>query len=209
MIDNADKSLQTLTSQHSDLWKWVDNVSVTNSVEQKNAEELLQSIKSANKQAKDMLNSLLEPIKEAEKRTRSLFSQYLNRCETAKSKIEGLLSDFHKSQTELTEIEALERAEVYWKKVEGAKQTGEVVPLPDLGVLPPSKTSHHNMGSTSYRKHIKINVIQSNLVPREYCVPSESLIRKAGELALAQNIQLPQIDGVVMEIEYIPVSRSV
>jgi hypothetical protein len=102
----------------------------------------------------------------------------------------------------------LQRAQDYWEKREEAKVTGEVVPLPDLAVSPVPATSYHNMGSTNYRKHVKVSIVNPQLIPREYCMPSESLLRKTGELALAQEKPMPIVEGAIIEVEYIPVNRN-
>lgn len=208
MIDNAQQALSKVVEKNADLLKWAENIQITNTEGQKRVEELSTELKFARKQAKEQLDNLLQPILESEKRVRALFKPYLMNIEGLISKVDGSLSVYRKKLIETTDEELMARATEFWQKTEEAKETGEVIPLPDLGVTPLSKTSHHNMGTTSYRSYVKVQIVKPNLVPREYCVPSETLLRKAGEIALAQKNPMPVIDGAIIEVKYVPVSRS-
>jgi hypothetical protein len=208
VIDNAQQSLSKIQDKYSSLFQYAENLQITNTEEQKRTEELSSEIKYARKQAKAQLDNLLEPVLESEKRLRALFKPYLMNVDGLISKVDGALSQYRKQLLETTDEEIMARATDYWEKREAAKETGEVVPLPDLGVTPLSNTSHHNMGSTNYRAYVKVTVLKPNLIPREYCVPSETLLRKAGEIALAQKSPMPLVEGAIIEIKYTPVSRS-
>jgi hypothetical protein len=208
MIDNAQQALSKVIEKNADLLKWAENIQITNHVEQKRVEELGSELKYAKKQAKEQLDNLLEPILESERRIRGLFRPYLTNVTTLSDKVDSALSVYRKKLIETTDEDIMARATEYHQRAKEAKLTGEIVPLPDLGVTPLPKTSHHNMGTTNYRTYVKVTVTQSNLVPREYCVPSETLLRKAGEIALAQKNPMPIVEGAIIEIKYVPVSRS-
>lgn len=208
MIDNAQQALSKVVEKNADLLKWAENIQITNIVEQKRVEELSAELKYARKQAKEQLDNLLQPILESEKRVRALFKPYLMNVDGLISKVDGSLSVYRKKLIETTDEEIMAQATEYWQKTEEAKETGEIIPLPDLGVTALSKTSHHNMGTTNYRPYVKVTVIKPNSVPREYCIPSETLLRKAGEIALTQGNPMPLVDGATIEVKYTPVSRS-
>jgi hypothetical protein len=208
MIDNAQQALSKVVEKNADLLKWAENIQITNHVEQKRVEELSAELKFARKQAKEQLDNLLQPILESEKRVRALFKPYLMNIEGLISKVDGSLSVYRKKLIETTDEEIMARATEYHMLATAAKETGEIIPLPDLGVTALSKTSHHNMGTTNYRPYVKVTVVKPNTVPLEYCIPSETLLRKAGEMALAQGNPMPLIEGVTIEIKYTPVSRS-
>jgi hypothetical protein len=208
MIDNAQQALSKVVEKNADLLKWAENIQITNIVEQKRVEELSAELKYARKQAKEQLDNLLQPILESEKRVRALFKPYIMNVDGLISKVDGSLSVYRKKLIETTDEEMMARATEFWQKTEDAKETGEIIPLPDLGVTALSKTSHHNMGTTNYRTYVKVTVVKPNLVPREYCIPSETLMRKAGEMAFAQGNPMPMIEGATIEIKYTPVSRS-
>lgn len=203
MIDQAQQSLTKIQDKYSTLLKYAENIQITNIEEQKRIEELSSELKFARKQAIGQMDNLLDPAKKTVKAIVSLFKPYILNINTLIDKTDGALFQYRKQLLETTDEELMARATDYWKKREEAKGTGEIVPLPDLGIMLPSKTSYHNMGSTSYRKHIKIRIIDPNKIPREYCTPSESLIRKAAELGITD------ITGAIIEIEHIPVNRSV
>ena len=208
MIDQAQQSLSKIQDKYSNLLKYAENLQITNTEEQKRVEELSAEIKYARKQAKAQLDNLLEPILESEKRIRNLFKPYLMNVDTLILKVDGALSQYRKQLLSTTDEEIMARATEYCQKVKEAKGTGEIIPLPDLGVTPLPKTSRHNMGTTNYRPYIKVQIVNPKLIPREYCVPSETLLRKEGEMALAQKNPMPVIEGAIIEVKYVPVSRS-
>jgi hypothetical protein len=208
MIDNAQQALSKVVEKNADLLKWAENIQITNHVEQKRVEELSTELKFARKQAKEQLDYFLQPILESEKRVRALFKPYLMNVDALSAKVDTALSSYRKKLVEATDEDIMARATEYYQRVKELEGTGEIVPLPDLGVTPLAKTSHHNMGTTSYRAYVKVQIAKPSLVPREYCVPSETLLRKAGEIALAQKNPMPVIEGTIIEVKYVPVSRS-
>jgi hypothetical protein len=208
MIDNAQQALSKVIEKNADLLKWTENVQITNHIEQKHAEELSAELKFARKQAQEQMYELLNPAIKTVTAIRKLFNPYIKNVDDLINKVDGSLSIYRKKLIETTDEDIMARATEYHQRAKEAKLTGEIVPLPDLGVTPLPKTSHHNMGTTNYRTYVKVTVTQSNLVPREYCVPSETLLRKAGEIALAQKNPMPVVDGAIIEIKYVPVSRS-
>jgi len=210
MIDletNALSAIQSLQNKNEQLLSWCENVHITSVTEQKRVEEVESSIKYAEKQVKEQLDNLISPLLESIKRIRALFKPYQDKLSLAKSNLQPELDRWRKEQLSITNEEIAKRAEDYWEKRKEAEATGEVVELPDLGIAPPASTSHHNLGTTNYRPHIKVTIYEPSSIPREYCMPSESLLRKAGELALAQNKPLPLVEGAVIEIEYKTISR--
>jgi len=200
-IENAEKALITINKDNENLTKWFDNITITCMDDQINYQDILTSAKTAYKKAKDEQDHLLEPLKESEKRIRNLFKPLLDKYTTAITTISTALKQWHTDQKKITEAQLIQEAQAYWDKTKEAQETGEIVPLPDLGVTAVSDKSRHNLGTTSYRKHIKVRIVAPNKIPRQYCMPSESLLRKAGELGITD------IEGAIIEIEYILVSR--
>lgn len=208
-IEKARETLQTIEQKDSNLTKWFGNIQITNTKEQKNYEEILASAKIALKQVTDIEDGLLKPLKETANGIKNLFKPKKDEYAKAITQISDILNKWRKEQKELTEAQITQQAETFWKQQKETKETGEVIPLPDLGMSVLSKTSTHNMGSTSYIPHIHVTIVKSSLVPREYCVPAESLLRKAGEMALAQEKPMPAIDGVILEVTYTPRSNPI
>ncbi|MFA5048951.1 MAG: hypothetical protein WC516_08060 [Patescibacteria group bacterium] len=205
-LQSAQQAIEAIQERNSDLVKYFQNTQITSVQEQKATEENLASALFTYKKLKDTQDGLLNPLHETEKGIKALFKPVLDQYTNAINKWRDGLKDWRASQKQLTEANIVQQAQDYWNKRKEAEKTGEVVPLPDLGTSIIAKTSYHNMGSTSYRKHIKVSIIFPNLVPRKYCVPSESLLRKETELALEQGNPIPLIEGAIIEIEEIPVN---
>ncbi len=202
MLDQSQQTLQTIQQSQSDLLRYCENISITSISEQKRVEELNAELNLAVTKVENLFKYQLEPILEAEKRTRGLFKPYIDKLKVLQTSIRKALSEWHDAQGKISGTEINQRAQDFWDRQREARKTGEVVPLPDLDIIPPSKTSHHNMGTTSYRKQVFVKIINPNLIPRQYCTPSESLLRKAGELGITD------IEGAIIEIKHIPVTRG-
>ena len=208
-VEQAQIALHDIQQMDVDLFKWCDNIQIDTVEQRHHSEELLASVKISLKRVEALEDNLLEPSYETIKRIKDLFRGYKDKLKSVKLILDSALSNRHKTELEITEGQALQRAQDYWEKRKEAEATGEVVPLPDLAVNPVPATSYHNMGSTNYRPHVKVSILKPALIPREYCTPSESLLRKAGEIALAQKKPMPLIEGAIIEVEYIPINRTI
>lgn len=206
-IENAKKTLEVIQINNADITKWFDNPRVTSVAEQKNYEEILAEAKKRLLKVQAEQDKLLAPLKETEKGIRNLFKSTLNKYSTAILSISSILDKWRKQQLALTDAQIVQEATTYIEQQKEATKTGEIIPLPDLGVTALSKTSRHNMGSTTYIPHIIVTISDPNLVPREWCIPSESLLKKAGELAFEKKLPLPVIEGVILEVRYTPRSN--
>jgi hypothetical protein len=205
--DPCELALQRIEEKDAEILKWGESLQIINVDQQRKVEELLTALIYAEKRATEELDRLLSPHREIIKATTTEFAPHFAKLRAVKVRARELLGTWRKTQLAVTEGAVLERASNYWEQRKAAEKTGELIPLPDLNVTVLEKTSHHNMGSTNYRPHVKVRIVNPNAIPREYCVPTESLLRKAGELALAQNKPMPSVEGAVIEVEYIPVSR--
>ena len=73
MQETPETIINQLTIQDQQMISWIEKLKVSNDAEQRNAENLLISAKSAWKTADGKRKELLEPIREAEKRITDLF----------------------------------------------------------------------------------------------------------------------------------------
>jgi hypothetical protein len=206
-LQSAQQAIKAIQERNSDLVKYFQNTTITSVQEQKATEENIASALFTYKKLNDTQDSLLRPLAETEKGIRNLFRPVLTQYKNAIASWRDGLKIWHKSQKQLTEENITKQAEDYWAKRKESEITGESVPLPDLGATIVQKTSYHNMGSTSYRPHVKVTIIDANRIDRKWCVPSEALLRKAGEIALAQGNPMPLVEGAIIEVEEIPVNR--
>jgi hypothetical protein len=200
-------ALQRIEEKDAEILKWGENLQIINVDQQRKVEELLTALVYAEKRATEELDHLLAPEKEKIKTTTAEFAPHFAKLRAVKAKCKGLLQDWRKTQKVIMGEGVLQQAQKYWDARKEAAGTGEIVPLPDLGMTTLPKTSRHNRGTTSYKTHIVVRIINPNLIPREYCMPSESLLRKAGELAHAQNKPMPLVEGAIIEVEENPSSR--
>lgn len=208
-LQSAQQLIQTIQERNAGLLERLQNTKVTSIEEQKIAEEDLAIASKEYKKLKETQESILKPHRQTEQALRSLFKPILDKYETfIKAKREAL-SVWIKTQENITKEEIDKKVQDFWDKSKEAKETGELVPLPDLSVSPIPKTSYHNMGSTTYRKKINVIILEPHLIPREYCVPSEELLRTAGELAMKQDMPMPTIEGAIIEVVKIPVTNPI
>jgi hypothetical protein len=209
-IETAQQKLQLLETKNASLIEWCNKAVVTNTDEQHNVEDLLTEIKQYEKQLIESENSIINPLKEVIDKIRAMTKDKKLKIAQIKAHLIKLLDGWRKQQLSVTETVVMQRAETYWEQRKEAEKTGEILPaLPDLNVNPLPKTSHHNMGTTNYRPKIIVKVLKPALVPRPFCMPSESLLRKHADLYLSQDKPLPTVEGVEYEIEYSPRSYGV
>jgi hypothetical protein len=207
---NAQEKLQIWESKDASLIEWCNKATVSNIEEQAKVQDLLTGIKQSEKRLIGLEDSMIDPLQDVIGKIKTLFKPKRDQITQIKTHLSNLLSNWRKEQLSITEETIIKRAEDYWDKRKEAEQTGEILPnLPDLNVTPPSQTSHHNMGTTTYRKRVIVRIVKPHLVPRSFCVPVESLLRKHAEMELAQGKELPLVDGVVFELEFAPISRPV
>jgi hypothetical protein len=206
-LQYAQRALEVWENKETRLIEWCNKASVTNTDEQNKVQDLLTEVKQSEKRLIELEDSMVNPLQDVIAKLKSLFKPKRDQITQVKAHLSSLLSNWRKEQLSVTEETVTKRAEDYWEKRKQDEQTGEITPLPNLNVTPPSITSHHNMGTTTYRKKVIVKIIKPNLVPRPFCMPTESLLRKHADFELAQGNPLPSVDGVIFEIEYTPISR--
>ena len=209
-IEITQQKLQLLETQNASLIEWCNKAVVTNVNEQHRVEELLAEVKHYEKQLQESEDSVINPLKEVINKIKAMTKDKKAKIIEIKTHLSKLLDGWRKEQLSITNTVVMQRAETYWEQRKEAEKTGEILPpLPDLNVNPPPKTSHHNMGTTNYRPKIIVKILKPSLVPRPFCMPSESLLRKHADLYLSQDKPLPTIEGVEYEIEYSPRSYGI
>lgn len=200
-MQDPNQALEILKSKDAELMPYLQNPVITSREQQKNYEDVLISARQSIARAEAMRKELIEPIRLTEQRINAMFKQYTAPLVEGCNSVIKVLNHWRREQSDISETKLLTEAEQYWEQVKAAKETGEIVPLPELNSQLPPKTSHANMGSVTYREMIDIRIVSPDLVPRDLCEPSMSKIRKRAESGITQ------IDGVICEKKFVPYTR--
>jgi hypothetical protein len=201
MQTNPETALEVLKSKDAEIMPYLQNIAITSREQQKNYEDVLISARQSIQRAEAMRKELIEPIRLTEQRINAMFKAYTSPLVDGCNSIIKVLNHWRKEQSDISDAKLLTEAQEYWKRVNEAKETGEVVPLPELNSTPPPKTSHANLGSVSYREVFEIRVVSPDLVPRDLCEPSVGKIRKRAESGITS------IEGVIITKKFVPYTR--
>jgi len=200
-MQDPESAIEVLKNKDAQLMPYLSNIQITNREQQKNYEDVLIDARQSIQRAEATRKELVEPLRLTEQRINSMFKQYTAPLVEGCNSIIKVLNHWRKEQSDISEAKLLTEAEEYWKRVQEAKETGEVVPLPELNSSPPPKTSHANMGMVSYREVFEIQIVDPLLVPRDLCDPVLSKIRKRAESGIVD------IPGVIVTKKFVPYTR--
>jgi hypothetical protein len=195
-------ALESLKTKDRDLLVYFESIEITNRDQPKNCEDLLILGRRAVKAAEDTQKELLQPIKEEEKMVRDLFRPYLSRWELALSRVSSALNNWHAKERKAAEELRIEQMKAQAAAIAEARETGEIIQLPNTTPMVVNKTSHAHVGTVTYRKDFDIQVVSPELVPRDLCEPSLVRIRarvKSGVI---------DIPGVLITEKTITVARG-
>jgi len=201
-VETPQSAVITLTQKNELLLKWLSNIKVRNTEEQKSCEDMLITARHAVRDAQTKEKELLKPSLDEARRVRDTFKPFIDQVERGIESIGIALSVYRKVQEKKAEDERnrilIEQANAIAK----AKETGEIIeaisqPLPEV-----AKTSQAHVGSVSYIDSFDIQITNPDLVPRDLCDPNPVRIRarvKSG---------VKQIDGVLIVPKKILHTRS-
>jgi hypothetical protein len=205
MSESAQQSLIVLQQKQSDLLKYCENIQITSIDEQKRVEENNTELKLYKKALVELMDTYIAPHRDEISAIKAAAQPYKDKLDELIKVTNDCLDKWRKSQLNVTDEVIMQRATNYIEQRKEDAKTGEVTPLPDLAVTPPAQTSHHNFGSTNYRHSIEVKIVNSQLVPRQFCLPSDSLLKMAGEIAFKQKQPMPTIEGAILTLKWIPV----
>jgi hypothetical protein len=200
-MQDPNQAIKVLKSKDAGLLPYLQNPVITSREQQKNYEDVLISARQSIARAEEMRKSMTEPLRLSEQRINAMFKQYTAPLVEGCNSIIKVLNHWRREQSDISEEKLMIEAGAYWERVKEAKETGEVVPLPELNAQLPPKTSHANMGMVSYREVFEIRIIDPLLVPRDLCEPVMSKIRKRAESGITD------IPGIVCEKKFVPYTR--
>jgi len=200
--DNPQTAVKQLESQQEILLRWLDNSTVTNEQEQKQAEDLLISARFALKQAEEKRKELTRPLDESKKRIIELFKPYVDKLSNGIDALNKALRGYHSEKVAEAEAARLALLAQEASRIAEAKENGEVIqPLNKPVASEPPKTSRTNLGKVTYRDDYDIQIVDPNLVPRDLCDPSMPKIRARVKSGITD------IPGVLVSKGYVTATR--
>ncbi len=200
----AKTEVAALEQSQSSLLSWMATAKVTSTDEQKGAEDLLIHARQALRDVESKRKGLLEPVFETRDRINALFKPLAEKLNTAIFVVNRSLQAYHFEQVRIVEEERLSLLAEQAEKIVEARETGEVIELPSVEVLPeaPQKTSYANLGSVTYRENLEVTIVNPLLVPRELCDPNMSRIRARAKSGVTE------IPGVLISKKYTTIARG-
>lgn len=200
----AKTEVAALEQSQSSLLSWMATAKVTSTDEQKGAEDLLIHARQALRDVESKRKGLLEPVFETRDRINALFKPLAEKLNTAIFVVNRSLQAYHFEQVRIAEEERLALLAEQAAKIVEARETGEVIELPSVEVLPeaPQKTSYANLGSVTYRENLEVTIVNPLLVPRELCDPNMSRIRARAKSGVTE------IPGVLISKKYTTIARG-
>lgn len=200
----AKTEVAALEQSQSSLLSWMATAKVTSTDEQKGAEDLLIHARQALRDVESKRKGLLEPVFETRDRINALFKPLAEKLNTAIFVVNRSLQAYHFEQVRIAEEERLALLAEQAEKIVEARETGEVIELPSVEVLPeaPQKTSYANLGSVTYRENLEVTIVNPLLVPRELCDPNMSRIRARAKSGVTE------IPGVLISKKYTTIARG-
>jgi len=148
---------------------------------------ILSDIATAKKRANDLRFSLTKPLDESKKRIMALFSPFIDQFEKATTIIKNKVRDYYFEQEEKARQAEKERLLAEAKQEEEIKKAQEEDREPvveEIPVIPEVKVPEKTVkgvagGSMTVKKIWKFTIVDPKLIPEEYWIIDEGLIREA------------------------------
>jgi hypothetical protein len=160
-------------------------IEVDNSTSQKLATDLLQTVKSIKKELGNQEQAELLPVKVRLQQIKDKFAKPLADCDEV----------IRELNRKLVEYQLKLNAEV-------AKLNQQAVEVGNRPVFPEQKNIKTATTTAFFTEKILVEVFDDQLVPRQYCTPSEALLRQAYKAGVKD------IQGVKFSVEKSLVNRA-
>lgn len=183
-MEITENELQTATNNLLDT---VQFVTINNDDELNEANNILRKIATLRKAAKAHFDSLKKPFNEAMANLREKEKEFLKPMEEGESTIKKLIGTYNvKRDAQLKEEQA--------KLEELAKQVSDT----GLTVLPSVKLEKPKLQGTSIRNRYDFDIVDVNLIPREYLLVDMAAIGKVVR-ALKEKTNIPGIKVKIVQ----------
>jgi len=147
----------------------VDEIVIENADQLKNCSDLLAIGKSYEKDAVAKLAEITAPIMAQEQAARAAWKPTINLIHMAWGRIDDAIIRYHAKIKREADALLLMQMQEQAKKIEEAKETGEVIEQEQAIVAPVTQTVRGNMGSTSIRETFEYRIEDDNAIPRDLC----------------------------------------
>ena len=168
------KELAPLKAQVSKLENRANEITITTAEENASATELKAKLNETKKQIKDRKEEITKPLNAALKSARDLFAPIEESFEKAERILAGKLIAYKQkveAETRAAEAKIAARVEKGTMKLETAERKLDALPTVQ-------KTTQTDHGRVQFRKIKKVRITNPDLVPDQYWVLNEVLIRK-------------------------------
>ena len=143
------------------------------------AVELISKVEAQLKKIKGVKDILTKPLKDHVKLIGRMFEPLEDTLSTISQSLRGKTRDYFMEQERIAEEKRRKEMEAFNKKAEKAIEKGKEVPDFVSKVAEPVQKVVSTSGTLSMQKFTNFKIVNPALVPRDYLVIDESLIRKA------------------------------
>lgn len=176
-----------LQVQTNNLLDAVPFITIRNDSELEEANGILRKIATLRKAAKAHFESLKKPFNEAMANLRAKEKEFLSPMEKGETTIKRLIVDYnHKRDEQLKKEQA--KLDALAKQMESS----------GISVLPSVKLEKPKMQGTSIRSRYDFEIVDVNLIPREYLIVDTAAIGKVVR-ALKEKTNIPGIKIVIRQ----------
>ena len=182
-----EKHVKMLEKEITPFVQKAKNISVTSPKDMEEATSVLSTINKYSKQVKESKETVTKPLNEALKAARALFAPLEDSLDTSLSSIRVAMSTY---QTEQKRIADEEAAKIQARVGEGkGKLKFETAVQKIDEIEKPTTNVKTSAGSVKFITIKKFEVTDISLIPKEYLLPNEVMIRKA----MQAGIELPGV----------------
>src|SRR3990167_8609536 len=168
------KELTVLKGQVSKLENQAEAVTIATQEDYTNAVDLVSKLKETGKLIKDKKESITKPLNESLRNARELFAPIEEQFEKAEAIVKTKLLDYKRKkdvEARAEEDKIAARVEKGTMKLDTAEKKIDSIERVDT-------ITKGKVGEVQIRKVKKVRIVDAAVLPREYLIPDEVLIRK-------------------------------
>lgn len=168
------KEIEPLKKEVGKLESLIVSVEINTDDEYKNAIDIISKLKESGSKLKNIKESITKPLNDALKNARSLFSPLEQQLTNAESELKSKIIAYKKKKDE----EAKKEEDRVAARLEKGTMKLETAEKKISNIQRVEKTTRGSIGEVQIKKIKKVRITDVKLLPIEYMVPNEVLIRK-------------------------------